>query len=287
MGFAKKAGIGAMAASLGLFGCANMSQNEWLNNENIGTAVGAVAGGLLGSQIGKGSGRTAAIVAGVAAGGLLGRMVGARLDERDRQTLAQQTQQVLDHGQDGQPIVWESDHSGASASITPSATQLENRPVEIAHTPKVQPVRNMTLLNEQYVTVKSANVRNAPDLSAEKIGGLPAGTLFTAVGRTDNDWILVGRRGVSIGYVYAPLVQSAAAWTPPGSPIDLDRIEVAGAANQGVELDAVDLDAMPVPRQVSAQVKCRTLNYDISADGSREQQSMRACQAPDGAWEIT
>ncbi|MCO6740747.1 hypothetical protein KQH31_31695, partial [Streptomyces sp. CHA15] len=52
-----------LGGSLAVTGCSNMSQNEWLNQENVGTVVGAAAGILIGSQIGGGSGRTAAMLA--------------------------------------------------------------------------------------------------------------------------------------------------------------------------------------------------------------------------------
>ena len=102
MSLFKKTGhlvLGACIASAA--GCANMSQNEWLNQENIGTVAGAAAGILLGSQVGSGSGRTAAMLVGALAGGMLGKTIGAKLDDRDRQALAAQTQQVLESGKDG------------------------------------------------------------------------------------------------------------------------------------------------------------------------------------------
>ena len=92
MSLFKKTGhlvLGACIASAA--GCANMSQNEWLNQENIGTVAGAAAGILLGSQVGSGSGRTAAMLVGALAGGMLGKTIGAKLDDRDRQALAAQT----------------------------------------------------------------------------------------------------------------------------------------------------------------------------------------------------
>lgn len=296
MGFAKKTSVVLLGSAV-LFasGCANMADNEWANKENIGTLVGVAAGVLVGSQIGNGSGRTAAMIAGALAGGYLGKTIGAKLDENDRQALAQQTQQALQHSQDGQSSQWTSSHSGASATITPVKTETVARQVAVKRSPKVQPVANMTLINQPYRAIKSANVRNAPDLQAEKVAGLPVDTTFTAIGRTDNDWIMVGRRGVTIGYVYAPLVEQVKAPkaqnTTSGTAVadtatDLDSLDVASASNKGIDLDAIDLDAAPVEQQVVAQTTCRTLNYDVTVKGSSEQQTVKACQASDGAWEL-
>lgn len=300
MSLFKKTGplvLGACIASAA--GCANMSQNEWLNQENIGAVAGAAAGILIGSQVGNGSGRSAAMLVGALAGGMLGKTIGAKLDERDRQALAAQTQQVLESGTDGQVTNWTSAHSGATAQITPVSTKTESRQVAVKRTAQVQAVPNMKLLNSPYRAVKSANVRNAPDQSAEKVGGLAAGSTFTAIGRTDNNWIMVGRRGVSVGYVYAPLVELAperkaptatvAAANKTASPAaqvaeatDLDALDVVAAKEQGFDLDSMNV----VEETVAAQTTCRTVNYNVTTKGSSEQQAIQACQAADGAWEI-
>jgi len=295
MDFVKKAGALLLVTSIAIAsGCANLSENEWVNKENIGTLVGVTAGVLIGSQVGDGNGRTAAMIAGALAGGYLGKTIGAKLDDRDREALAQQTQQALQFSQDGQSSQWTSAHSGATATITPVKTETVQRQVAVKRTPKVQPVANMTLINKPYRAVKSANVRNAPDLNAERVASLPVDTTFTAIGRTDNDWIMVGRRGVTIGYVYAPLVEQVIAAPAPSSAgqavadsaTDLDSLDVASAASKGIDLDAIDLDAAPVEQQVVAQTTCRTLNYNVSAQGSQEAHSVQACQAADGAWEL-
>jgi surface antigen len=294
MSFARNTSLLLLGSAIAFSsGCANLSQNEWVNKENIGTLVGAAAGVLVGSQIGSGSGRTAAMIAGALAGGYLGKTIGANLDERDRQALALQTQQALQHVQDGQSSQWVSSHSGASATITPVKSETVQRQVAVKRTPKVQPVANMTLINQPYEAIKSANVRNAPTTDADKVAGLPTGTTFTAIGRTDNDWIMVGRRGVTIGYVYAPLVRqvqpkpaasSSAALADTAT--DLDSLDVASAARQGIDLDAFDLDAAPVEQQITAQATCRTVNYDMTSNGQNQQQTVKACQAADGAWEL-
>lgn len=300
MSLFKKTGhlvLGACIASAA--GCANMSQNEWLNQENIGTVAGAAAGILLGSQVGSGSGRTAAMLVGALAGGMLGKTIGAKLDDRDRQALAAQTQQVLESGKDGQVTTWTSAHSGATAQITPVSTKTESRQVAVKRTAQVQAVPNMKLLNSPYRAIKSANVRNAPDQGAEKVGGLAAGSTFTAIGRTDNDWIMVGRRGVSVGYVYAPLVELATARKAPAPAVatsskaaapvtqvaeatDLDALDTVAAKEQGFDLDSMNV----VEEKVAAQTTCRTVNYNVTTKGSSEQQAIQACQAADGAWEL-
>jgi surface antigen len=295
MSFAKKAGTGLLVVSIGFSSGCTTSGNDWANKENIGTVLGGAAGVLIGSRIGAGGGRTAAMLLGGLAGSLLGKTIGAKMDESDRLALAAQTQQVLNSSKDGQATSWQSNHSGSSAQITPVSTETVSRQVAVKRLPKIQPVTDMTVLNKPYRAIKSANLRNAPDSGAEKVGGLPPSSTFTALGRTHNDWIMVGRRGVTVGYVYAPLVEavvpkpimvtSTAAHTPIDSATDLDNLDAASAVKQGVDLDAID--AKPVEDQLTAQTTCRTVNYDVKAkDGNAEKQTVKACQAGDGAWEL-
>lgn len=277
--------IGSLtAAIISASGCANLAENEYFNQENIATVIGSVAGVALGSQIGGGSGRTAAMLIGALAGGALGKVIGSRLDERDRQSLALQTQRMLEQDSN-QAIEWTSDHSGAQATITPGVTTTQTKSVQVKRTAQVQSVANMTLLNQTYYAHKSSNVRSAPNTSGSRVGSLLPGSSFTAMGRTDNNWIMVGRKGVTVGYVYAPLVSSKplvqkAQTNPAMAATDLDSMPDAVAKQQGFDLDSVQLET------VSAQTACKTLDYKVTAKGATEQQQVKACQADDGAWEL-
>ena len=277
--------IGSLtAAIISVSGCANLAQNEYFNQENIATVVGSVAGVALGSQIGGGSGRTAAMIVGALAGGALGKMIGSRLDERDRQSLALQTQRMLEQDST-QPVQWTSEHSGAQATITPSAVTTQTKSVSVKRTAQVQTVSNMTLLNQTYYSQKSANVRSAPSTSGARVGSLLPGSSFTALGRTDNNWIAVGRKGVTVGYVHAPLVSAKAPVqkaqaSQAMAATDLDAMPDAVAKQQGFDLDSVQMET------VSAQTACKTLDYKVTAKGATEQQQVKACQAADGAWEL-
>lgn len=278
----KRFTVGAItAAILGTTGCAGMSENKYLNQENLGSLLGAVAGVAIGSQVGGGSGRTVAMIVGGLAGGALGKMIGANLDERDQQSLALRTQQMLNQGAN-QAVTWQSEHSGAQATITPVETTTKTQAVAVKRTTAVQAVPNMKLINETYIAKKSANVRNAPNNTASKVGGLAPGSSFTAIGRTDNDWIMVGRKGVTVGYVYAPLVgpKPAAVTQVAAAATDLDAMDDLLAKEQGFDLDSIQVS------QVSAQQSCKTLEYKVTAKGKSDSERVEACQSADGAWEL-
>ncbi|MFV0662900.1 SH3 domain-containing protein [Denitromonas sp.] len=272
----------AMAVSLGMGGCATTGEGG-MSKQTMGSVLGAVGGALLGSQVGKGSGRNLAIIAGALAGGALGNWIGARLDERDREALAASTQEALDSGR---PVAWQSGHSGASATITPVSSKTVTTQQTIRRAPKIATVQNMAVINQPYRAIKSVNLRADPGTDAQKVGGFLEGQTFTALGRTDNDWIAVGRKGVTVGYVYAPLVGPVPAMVAKDAPTDLDTISTASASAQGFDLDAIEPNAA-VSEQVAVKTTCRTVDYRVKTADGEESKTVDACQSADGAWQLS
>lgn len=271
----------AIAASSG---CAELG----INKQQAGTAVGVVAGAVVGQFIGKGSGRVVATLLGGAIGGFVGNKIGAMLDDQDKQALALRTQEALNSSASTteQPVTWTSGHSGASAQITQGQEYTQTKTVEVKRAPKIVAVPSMKLLNEQYLTKSSSNVRSAPDKNAEKVGGLKPGTEFTAVGST-GDWILVGRKGVTVCYVNKDLVEpkSAALAKNQKTAVNLDEMNVA--ANK--ETKAFDLDSIPTlpTQQVAAETSCRPVTVSLKApDGNTEEEKNTFCKQANGTWEL-
>ncbi|PWF25365.1 ligand-binding protein SH3 [Corticimicrobacter populi] len=272
----------ATLCAVGASGCATTDGSSgWGSKETWGTVIGAVGGALLGSQIGGGTGRTIAIIAGALAGSALGNWIGSNLDEKDQQALAASTQHAL---ATGQSVDWKSDHSGAAAVITPVSSKTSTQQGNVRRAPVIARVDGLSVLNQPYRAVKSANLRAAPAATADKVGGFREGQTFTALGRTGNDWIAVGRQGVLVGYVHAPLVapvtQAAA-----DQATDLDSISVAQANGQGFDLDALD-PGKAVTEQVALQTTCRTMNYELQTSQGTESKTIDACQSADGAWQL-
>lgn len=263
-------------------------QQLGINKEQFGTVAGGVAGALIGSQVGGGNGRILAILIGGAAGSYLGNRVGSMLDERDREALALQTQQALLSAENvastSQPVVWKSAHSGATAQIKQGKSFETSKPVEVKRVASIQAVPNMTLIQAPYVTLKSSNVRAAPSTSADKVGGLQPGTEFTAVGST-GDWIMVARKGVTVGYVYKNLVapkESAVAKSVQPS-FNLDTINVASSDTKGFDLDSLDVKTT----SVSATSTCRPVSISLkTASGKSETEDSTFCKQGNGTWEL-
>jgi len=278
----RKTLVAALAVSVFATGCATDGNGGgWGTKQSIGTAIGAVAGVLLGSQIGGGSGRTVAMIAGALAGGALGNWIGSSLDAKDQEALAASTQRAL---ASGKAQTWTSDHSGAKATIRPVSSKTQTHEASLKRSQNIVQVKTLTVLNETWQAKSSTNLRAGPGTSNAKIGSLSGGQTFTALGRTADDWIAVGRKGVTVGYVYGPLVKPVAV-AKADQAVDLDNITVAQAQSQGFDLDTIE-PAKPVVDQVAVQTTCRTVQYDVTTAKGSESKTVDACQQPDGAWQI-
>lgn len=274
--------VSLLSASVALAGCSNLG----IEKSTQGAILGGVAGVLVGSQIGGGSGRIVASLIGAGVGAYLGNKIGEGLDERDRQSLALRTQAVLDSPvvSAGAQTQWKSEHSGASATIVQGQAYEQAKIVEVKRTAKVQPVPNLKLIQAPYVTLKSSNVRAAPSNQADKVGGLQPGTEFQAVGST-GDWILVGRKGVTVGYIHKSLVEPKAEAVAASKPaaVNLDDINVATADTRGF-----DLDTMPTPSTpIAVSTTCKPIAVSVvGADGKAEKQNSTYCKNSNGSWEL-
>src|SRR5512134_2323842 len=89
----------------------------------IGAALGAAGGGLLGAAAG---GSATGIAAGVLLGGLLGGATGSVLDDRDKRTATNATQQALESKPSGSTSTWRNPDTGNSGSVTPVRTFQAN-----------------------------------------------------------------------------------------------------------------------------------------------------------------
>lgn len=259
-------------------------QQIGISKQQAGSAIGVVAGVALGSLVGGGSGQKWGMAIGAVIGGAVGNKIGSMLDEQDRLALEARTNEVLNSQRMAGSIVeWKSERTGASAQITKGKEYTQTKTVELRSAPKIASAPNMKLIQEQYVSTAGLNVRSAPNGDAERVGGLLKGTEFTAVGQTGK-WILVGRQGVTVGYVHKDYVAPKTA-VPAKPSVNLDEMNVA--ANP--ETTAFDLDAIPDLKvaQVSAEATCRPITVSLkAADGATEQDENTFCKQANGTWEL-
>ena len=273
-------------------GCANM------NKQNMGTMLGAGAGAAVGSLFGKGSGKIAAVLVGSVLGGVAGNMIGKSLDESDQAELEAATRHALDNGKAGSTTTWRSSHSGATANITVGKAYSKTENVTVKRLASIEPVSNMSMINQPYVTLKSANVRAAPRLNGEKVTGLQPGVQFNAIGQA-GDWVLVGRKGVQIGYIHKQLVMPVAEYAAlPSTP----KKQVSAPAKAVAKADAPitsnplalakieDVEANPLAQKVVetpavSSSTCRELKADLKdANGQTQTANTTSCKPVFGSW---
>ncbi|KPX87044.1 putative lipoprotein [Pseudomonas amygdali pv. mori] len=279
------ASILAVSIATSVTGCAQMG----ISKEQAGTVIGGIAGLAVGATMGKGNGQIAAalIVAGI--GGYIGNRIGQLLDDRDKQALALRTQEVL--SQPATPVaqptaIWRSDHSNASARITPGPEFKAVRTIDVKRTPNIQGVPSMKLINQPYVTRSTLNVRSAPNMNADKVGSLPGNTQFTAVGST-GDWILVGRKGVTVGYVHKDYVmtQSDADTRKRLAAVRFDDMNVS-ASKETEAFDLGSISSFPSGK-TAAETTCRPLSVSLEANGgTTEKQDNTFCRQANDTWEL-
>lgn len=299
----KTLAVAIMAASITLTGCASKQQG--------GTFIGAGVGGVACNLLTKKSGGMTQLLAtaGCAAiGGFIGNQIGKSLDERDQVALSEKTQQALNTTQAG-TYDWKSEHSGATAKITVGQAYTKTESVEVKRIATVQPVATMQKINAPYLTLKGANVRSGPSTTSEKMGFLQAMTEFTAIGKS-GDWIMVGRKGVAVGYIHKDLVESKASYAAKAAaaPSNSAVREVAvasptkateppakalEAAIPTVKLDEASVASAPevaklvepapeISTTVASQSTCRNMESSVTdPSGKVEKSTASACKKPD------
>lgn len=188
----RSAAMALLAGALSLAGTASASAQTVGTGAGLGSIVncdaaggkqagGAVIGALLGAAAGSNldrDNRTTGAVVGAVVGAGAGSYVGCQVQRADQTKVA-----YGDYGQDHRPIAYQSG--------THWAAKMPN-PVRPGHH------------GASFVSLSTQNLRAAPTLASRRVGRLLAGERFQALGKASRgDWILVGQRGVAVGYVFA------------------------------------------------------------------------------------
>lgn len=276
----------ALMSTLALGGC------DKTTGQTVGSIVGVVGGAVLGAQFGKGTGQLFATAIGATAGYMIGDWIGEMLDPKDAEAVQITTMQTLDAGGDGEKVIWTNPDTGASAEIIPTNTRQVATEVEVKRPKIVASPVGMTILGDERMILKGANVRSAPTTEASILTGLPADTAVNVIGSVQNgNWYLIGRDGKAIGYVYHTLVGQPDAGTnmqtvstettstPEASKIASEEVIVPNE-------DVIDLDAEFETETLMVQTTCRDLSMTVSDGNETEKQDYSACKSPDGVWEL-
>ncbi|MBI1196768.1 MAG: SH3 domain-containing protein [Phenylobacterium sp.] len=138
--------------------------------QEAGAAIGAVVGGLLGNAVG-GRHATGETVVGAAAGAAAGSAIGCEAQKSDAAKRGAYS------------------HNGYRLNGNLSPARYDR-------------------IGETFVAVSGVNLRAAPTTRSARVGRLQARERFQALAQVQGtDWILVGERGVGVGYVRADFVR--------------------------------------------------------------------------------
>lgn len=112
----------------------------------------------------------------------------------------------------GEPEEWENPEAGASGTVTSVAAQRRPPPPTPVKVKKdqLESLPIMDAVDEPYVVTSAggANVRGGPGINYAVVDRLGGGERITAIGKIrDDDWYVVGRGNVGIGYVFSELLE--------------------------------------------------------------------------------
>jgi len=180
--------------------------------QEAGAALGAVLGGVIGNQVAKNE-RGLGTVVGAALGAAAGSWIGCKMQSTDQARAQTAMKTALENGE---TQVWSNPQTGASGRVDVVSSSY-GPPVagsSLRFAPGLQVLTTYEALPNAYVVSSTANLRAAPTTGSAIVGKLMTGEGFDALGRVPNQpWILAGRYGQAIGYVYEPLVRQANNYT--------------------------------------------------------------------------
>ena len=253
-------------------------------------------------------------LAGATIGGFIGNRIGASLDQQDQKTLQEKARQALLNQPDNVQTHWASDHSGATATVVPENTRIEERQVKIVRGANVASAGKIDFIGAGYQVKSSTIVRLEPSSKSAVATTLPRGSTIWAVGKVhDEPWIMVSKQGQSIGYVPDSNIIPASQWTAVASTSKNAKAAVTEASYRSTaasslqssepatfNLDSsapirtpMDLDSLATAPHstakvdtVMASVTCRDLKTMATAQGVTETSKKTVCKSPDGSWDI-
>ncbi len=274
----KKYLLSALIVPAFITGC----QTTNLTKEDYGQYGGALLGAIGGAAIADDN-RWLGAAIGSTVGYFAGQMIGKYLDEQDQKELAAETVYTLDKKNSGS-TTWKSDRNNSRATIKTGDISYSTQSKKIKHLKTVQTVPDIRLEKREYKTTASLKLRSGPGTQYSTLKVLKPGDIVLSSGRTKNNWLMLSKQGVTVGYIsaayvtpYSPLKQAKA------QGIALDSLEIPEqTAFEGIDLDAVETTSSTV----SVQKGCRDIQISVTTDKGSETENTQACQNDNGVWEL-
>lgn len=100
-------------------------------------------------------------------------------------------------------------NAAMTALVAALGTAVANSP-PVAGAPRSEPAiaaPDLEPIDRRFVAIGNANVREGPDVRAQRVATVAQGTVVVALGRVRGaDWFFIARDGAPLGYVFAPLI---------------------------------------------------------------------------------
>ncbi len=234
------------------------SVGDALKKDNDGDGCSSITG-TVGSVLGYGTWTQAADVGCLVAGDLV-----KILGKEDQEELAKSTEQAIATGESS---TFEGDKSGVQGKVqVTSTTTTKQESSIVVLKDKIQEMPPLELIGAQYVAPSGTNVRGGPGTDFKVVGSLAAAETVQVIAKVeDKSWYLIGQGGVATGFVYQTLL------APTGQ---------IGGGEAAPEGEVAEME-------VATQVTCRTIEQQVTLDdGTVHTEQIKACQKPDGSWEM-
>ncbi len=246
-------------ASLLLLSCESMTKQD------MGTVIGGALGATVGALLIDDDLWFLGAAAGGALGGLIGNQIGKYLDERDKELLAQSTQEAL---HTGKRQTFKNPESGVTGEVIIEEEEQISGNAELpVLKDSVDEVPPLEFVGEPFRARKTANVRGGPGTDYRVVGRVEGDRPVRVVGKVqDQNWFMISKGGVGSGYVYSPLLKRLHSSQPAQFQ--------AEPAPPAEEVETVDL---------AYTTKCRKVLQRVRAqDGTMHEDRMGACAGSDG-----
>lgn len=262
----KKALTSVAVAALTVVSAPSCTETGQIDKTKMGAVIGVAAGAAIGASVADDN-KAAGILIGGLVGGLVGGKIGAMLTERDKQRLAQSTQETI---RTGEAQTWTNPETGVKATtVVKEETVSPPKQVQIPVLKnKVQQLPPLDFIGEDYSTTANVNVRGGPGTDYVVVDKLAQGQATRVVGKVVGaDWYMISKNNAGSGFVAGSLLKPAPATAPP--------VATPPAAPAGEVTNA----------SVAATSTCRVVTQEVSKDGQTTSQNVKACRGPNG-WEI-
>lgn len=219
--------------------------------------------------------------------GFIDRQTGDAIGADDAALLSIKLAETLETAAPEESVAWRSPKSGASGWIKAGKRVKERRTITSVRDLGLASAPLAEIIGSPYRSVGNVNIRSGPSTKHVIVGRLKKGETLTALARVAGvKWLMVGREGQAIGYVYAPLLRPAKGATAAAAATSMGLRDPESADSGGSESDKPG--AGSEAETLTARTPCRNVLYDLTPEGGDAQKyRFRACKAGDGAWQIT